>query len=105
MPTISRSQFVKQVRREILLTLRSVYPSALPADVLHRAVSAVTSGLAWDAFRAELVYLCDKGYARPRLHPDDPHARRTPWSRRWVRLTPTGVEVTDDCLRDEALDL
>ena len=105
MPNVPDSQLVKQARREILVTLKSVYPSALPVEVLYRAVSVVIASREWDDFRADLIYLCEKGYAQPRLHPDDPNGRKTPWRRRWVRLTPAGVEVADSCVHDPALDL
>jgi hypothetical protein len=96
---------VKQARREILTTLKSVYPSSLPVEVLFRAVTTVVAAREWADVRADLVYLCEKGYVQPRLHPDDPNGRKTPWRRRWVRLTPAGVEVADSCVRDPALDL
>lgn len=105
MPNVPSSQLIKQVRREILLTLKSVYPSALPVEILHRAVSAIASDREWDDFRADLIYLCEKGYAKPRVYPGDPTGRKTPWRRRWVRLTPSGVEIADECIRDPALDL
>ena len=105
MPNVPESQMVKQVRREMLVTLKSVYPSALPVEVLYRAVMAVIGAREWDDFRADLIYLCEKGYVNPRLHPEDPNGRKTPWRRRWVRLTPAGVEVADCCVRDPALDL
>ncbi len=105
MPDVPDSEVIKQARREILLTLKSVYPSALPADVLHRAVTAVVADREWIDFRADLVYLCEKGYVSPRLHPEDPNGRKTAWRRRWIRLTPAGVEVADSCVQDAALDL
>lgn len=105
MPNVPESQLVKQVRREILVTLKSVYPSALPVEVLYRAVSTVAGGREWDEFRVDLIYLCEKGYVKPRLHPNDPNSRKTAWRRRWVRLTPAGVEVADYCVSDPALDL
>jgi len=105
MPDVPEPQVVKQVRREVLVTLKSVYPSALPVEVLYRAVSAVVAGREWNEFRADLIYLCEKGYVQPRLHPDDPNGRKTAWRRRWVRLSPAGVEVADSCVHDPALDL
>jgi hypothetical protein len=105
MPHMPESDIVKQVRREILVTLKSIYPAALPADVLYRAVMMVAVSREWSEFRADLIYLCEKGYLQPRLHPDDPNARKSAWSRRWVRLTPAGVEVADSCVHDPALDL
>ena len=105
MPNVPEAQLIKQVRREVLVTLKSVYPAALPVEVLFRAVAAVVVGREWDEFRADLIYLCEKGYVQPRLHPNDPHGRRTAWRRRWVRLTPAGVEVVDCCTRDPALEL
>lgn len=105
MPSVPESQLLKQVRREMLVTLKSVYPSALPVEVLYRAVAAVVADREWEEFRADLVYLCEKGYVEPRFHPGDPNARKAAWRRRWVRLTPAGVEVADCCVRDPALDL
>lgn len=104
MPNVPESELLKQVRREMLVTLKSVYPSALPVSVLYRAVTAVIAGREWEDFRADLIYLCEKGYVEPRLHPDDPNGRKAAWRRRWVRLTPAGVEVADCCVRDAALD-
>jgi len=105
MPHIATSQIVKQVRREMLVTLKSVYPSALPVEVLFRAVMAVVANRDPSELRADLIYLCEKGYVEPRTHPDDPNGRKTAWRRRWVRLTPAGVEVADCCVRDPALEL
>ncbi|MBN1346883.1 MAG: hypothetical protein JXQ73_29600 [Phycisphaerae bacterium] len=105
MPDVPASHVIKLARREILVTLKSIYPSALPVEVLSRAVGTIVVGREWDDFRADLIYLCEKGYVQPRAHPDDPNASKVPWKRRWVRLTPAGVEVADSCITDPALDL
>ncbi len=105
MPNIPESQLIKQIRGEMLATLKSVYPSALPVEVLYRAVTTAAGDREWDDFRADLIYLCEKGYVEPRLHPGDPNGRKTAWRRRWVKLTPAGVEVADCCVGDPALDL
>ena len=95
---------IKRVRREMLVALKMLYPAALQADQLYRSLLAIFPTLEWDDFRKDLAYLTDKNYLARVSTNHDRDARYTPWRRRWFRLTPTGVEIADHCITDQALE-
>lgn len=99
---------IKRIRREVLVALKMLYPAPLQSEQLFRSLLCVFPELEWDAFRRDLAYLTEKGYlqrvvADTEHDPDSPSL--TPWRKRWVRLTPTGLEVVDHVVRDPALEL
>lgn len=97
---------IKRMRNELLATLKMVYPSALQADSVLRGMLMLFPTLEFDYFRRDLSYLMDKGYVE-RVMPyggDDAEAKAGPWRKRWFKLTPTGLEIVDHCVKDPALD-
>jgi len=96
---------IKRIRREMLVALKMLYPAALQADQLLRSLLSIFPDLEWDHFRKDLAYLTEKGYVTRVTTDLEPDARLTPWRKRWFRLTSAGVEVADQCVRDNALDL
>ena len=94
---------IKQVRTEILVVLKMVYPSALQAGIILRSLLAIFPTLEREECRKDLAYLTDKGYIRPVTRPGQ--APGAPWRQRWHRLTPEGVEVADHCVADPALEV
>ncbi|MFQ6048273.1 MAG: hypothetical protein ACE5K7_02790 [Phycisphaerae bacterium] len=105
MGTEQRARRIKQVRNEILVVLKMVYPAGLQAGAMLRSLLAIFPQLEWEDFRKDLVYLCEKGYVRQVDFPDAEAGRTGPWRRRWFRLTPAGVEVADHCVADPALEV
>jgi hypothetical protein len=101
----SKAQRIKQVRNEILVVLKMLYPSALQAEVVLRSLLAIFPQLEWEHFRKDLSYLCEKRYVRQVEYPDEQEAQGRPWRQRWFRLTPEGVEVADHCVADPALEV
>lgn len=104
MSSRSRARRIKQVRNEILVLLKMLYPSALQAEVMLRSLLAIFPQLEWEDFRKDLAYLDEKGYVRQVNWPDE-DGEGVSWRRRWFRLTPEGVEVADHCVADPALEV
>jgi hypothetical protein len=95
---------IKQVRNEVLVALKVLYPGALQAESLLRSLLTLFPTLEFDQLKRDLHYLAAKGYVETvRLDGDD-DAALTPWRRRWFRLTTRGVEIADHCVRDPALE-
>lgn len=94
---------IKQVRREILVALKMLYPAALTGEQLLRSLLVLFPQLEWDDFRRDLAYLCEKGYVVRVVADNEIDEQATPWRKRWCRITSSGVEVADDCVSDPAL--
>lgn len=103
MPNGRQTAQIKQVRSELLVALKMLYPSALQAEQLFRSLLSLFPDLEWDHFRRDLVYLNEKGYLQ-RIIADTENGGATPWRRRWFRLTSRGLEVADHLISDPALD-
>jgi len=104
MSSRNRARRIKQVRNEILVVLKMLYPSALQAEVMLRSLLAIFPQLEWEDFRKDLAYLDEKGYVRQVNWPDE-DGEGVSWRQRWFRLTPEGVEVADHCVADPALEV
>ena len=96
---------IKQVRQELLVALKMLYPAALMGEQLLRSLLILFPQLEWDQFRRDLAYLCEKGYIARVVADNEMDEKLTPWRRRWFRLTSAGVEVADHCIEDPALEL
>ena len=97
------TQTIKRVRNEILVALKVLYPGALQAERLMRSLLALFPTLEFDNFKRDLHYLTAKGYLE-RVITDVDDNGLTPWRQRWFRLTTTGIELADRCIRDPALE-
>lgn len=95
---------IKRVRNEILVALKVVYPGALPSDVLLRSLLVVFPTLEFDHLRRDLCYLSEKGYLERVITEGEEGNGLTPWRRRWLKLTVTGVELADHCINDPAME-
>lgn len=89
---------------EILITLKIIYPGALQGDQILRGLLALFPTLEFEQIKRDLHYLCEKGYLARVLADSEEDIATTPWRRRWFRLTTRGVELTDQCLHDPALE-
>jgi len=96
---------IKQVRSEVLVALKMLYPAALQGEQILRTLVALFPQLEWDQLRKDLAYLCEKGYLQRIIAETESDARMTPWRKRWFRLTTSGVEVADHCVEDKALKI
>ena len=96
---------IKQVRQELLVALKMLYPAALRGEQLLRSLLILFPQLEWDQFRRDLAYLSEKGYIARVVADNETDEKTTPWRRRWFRLTAAGVEVADHCVEDPALEL
>lgn len=95
---------IKRIRNEILVALRVLYPAALQAQHLMYSLLVLFPTLEMDHLRRDLHYLMEKGYLE-RVHSDSESDEVvTPWRRRWIRLTPAGMELADRCTHDPALE-
>src|SRR5262245_12903450 len=100
------SQHIKQVRNEILVALKVLYPGAMQADPLLRSLLMLFPELEFDHFRRDLAYLIEKRYVE-RVIPQSEHeteSNGTKWRRRWFKLTTAGLEIADHCIHDPALN-
>jgi hypothetical protein len=105
MATPNESLPIKQVRRELLVVLKVVYPASLSADVLYRALLGAFVHMEWEYLRKDLAYLVEKGYLI-RRDGSVTHAASADRGRRSLyRLSPAGVELVDRCTNDAALEV
>lgn len=105
MATNGGARQIKQMRNEVLVALKMLYPAALQGDQILRTLLAVFPALEWDQLRKDLTYLCEKGYVQRIIAETEADARITPWRKRWFRLTTGGVEIADHCVEDKALKI
>ena len=95
---------IKRVRNEVLVALKVVYPGALQADQVLRSLLVLFPTLEFEHLRRDLHYLAEKQYVERVPAHSEADAAGTPWRRRWFRLTTTGIELADRCIRDPALE-
>ena len=94
---------IKRIRNEILVALKVIYPAALQAEQLMRTLLVLFPILEFEHLKRDLHYLSEKGYLE-RVMADVQENGLTPWRRRWFRLTASGVEIAQHCIRDPALE-
>ncbi len=97
------SKLALPVRNEILVALNVIYPAALQAEQLMRTLLVLFPTLEFEHLKRDLHYLSEKGYLE-RVIADAQGNGLTPWRRRWFRLTASGVEIAERCIRDPALE-
>jgi len=90
-----REVLIKKSRRDLLVTLKMVYPGALD----YRSIRLVTPDVDDHYLEIDLAYLVDKGYVR--RENAQPNQRRD--DREW-KLTALGVETADRINRDPAIE-
>lgn len=119
------TQETKYARREILATLRTVYPAAMRPNDIRGGLLAILPELTARELTLDLHYLMHKKYIEqvtPRHHlpppivpneatteteaarPSHPRTIAPPHGEQWFRLSTMGIELTDACLRDPAID-
>lgn len=96
-------QIIKKKRNEILVALKMVYPAAMQSEQIMRSLLSIFPDLEFDQLRKDLHYLIEKGYVTRVVADSESEASATPWRKRWMRLTPRGMEVADECVRDPAI--
>lgn len=104
MPNGRDTRQIKRIRNEILVALKVIYPAALQADRLMRSLLVLFPTLEFDHIRRDLHYLSAKGYIERIVADTESANNMTPWRRRWFRLTTSGMELADRCIKDPALD-
>ena len=95
---------IKRVRNEILVALKVVYPAALQADQLVHSLMVLFPTLEFEHLKRDLHYLGEKHYIERVIADFENGNGLTPWRRRWFRLTATGIELADRCIKDPALE-
>lgn len=95
---------IKQIRSEVLVALKMVYPAAMQAEQILRSLLALFPALEFDHLKRDLHYLSEKGYVIRVVAEVEADAKLTPCKKRWFRLTPKGVELADRCIVDPALE-
>ncbi len=95
---------IKRIRNEILVVLKVLYPAALQADQLFRSLLVLFPTLEFDSFKRDVHYLREKGYLQQVNTNGELDTNLTAWKRRWLRLTPSGMELADRCIHDPALE-
>lgn len=96
---------IKQVRREILVSLKSIYPAAFKLETLYRALIVVFPDLEFDNIKQDVAYLLSKGYVERRMPQSHDNPEAVPWRLRWYGLTAGGVEIADRVRVDDALEI
>lgn len=105
MATTVDAHAIKQVRRELMVMLKAVYPASLSGDVLYRALLGAFPQMAWEYLRKDLAYLVEKGYLTRRSSAGSGQIGVEAWRRDVHRLSATGVELVDRCAVDSALEV
>ncbi|MCC7291155.1 MAG: hypothetical protein IT449_03720 [Phycisphaerales bacterium] len=95
---------IKQIRNEILIALKTVYPAAMQAEQVLRSLLALFPTLEFDHVKRDLHYLAEKGYLARVVAELEGDERLTPCRKRWFRLTSKGMEIADHCITDPALE-
>lgn len=95
---------IKRIRNEVLVALKVIYPGALQAERLMRSLLALFPTLEFDHLKRDLHYLTEKGYVERVVAQTENDNGLTPWRRRWFKLTTTGMELADRCIKDPALE-
>ncbi len=95
---------IKRIRNEVLVALKVLYPGALKADQIMRSLLPLFPTLDFDHLKRDLHYLAEKGYIERVVSELESDNSMTPWRQRWFRLTTTGIELADRCIRDPALE-
>ncbi len=95
---------IKRIRNETLVVLKVIYPAALQAEQLLRSLLVLFPTLDFDHLKRDLHYLTEKGYIERVIADGENGNGLTPWRRRWFRLTTTGMELADRCIKDPALE-
>ncbi len=95
---------IKRIRNEVLVALKVLYPGALKADQVMRSLLPLFPTLDFDHLKRDLHYLAEKGYIERVVSDSESDNSMTPWRQRWFRLTTTGIELADRCIRDPALE-
>ncbi|MBN1344356.1 MAG: hypothetical protein JXQ73_16835 [Phycisphaerae bacterium] len=94
---MSETRTIEQVRRELLVMLKVVYPASLSADVLFRALLGAFPRMEREYLRKDLAYLSEKGYVTWQPLSGAAALGGDEGRRRAYRLTPSGVERVDLC--------
>ena len=102
---MNRADLIKRMRREILVSLKSIYPAPTEARRFYSALLPLFPTVEFDHFRQDLAYLIEKGYLERFMPKHHDHPDMVPWRRRWFKLTPAGVEIADQVRTDEALEV
>ena len=95
---------IKRIRNEILVALKVVYPAALEAGQIARSLLVLFPTLEFDNIKRDLHYLTEKNYIERVIADSENGNGLTPWRRRWFRLTTSGMELADRCIKDPALE-
>lgn len=95
---------IKQVRNEVLVALRVLYPGPLQAEQLLRSLLTLFPTLEFEQLKRDLHYLTTKGYTERATADVDGDSMMTPWRKRWFRLTARGLELAERCISDPALE-
>ncbi len=95
---------IKRIRNEILVALKVIYPAALLAEQLMRTLLVLFPTLEFEQFKRDLHYLTEKRYLQRVIADGENNGGLTPWRRRWFRLTTSGIEIAERCIKDPALE-
>ena len=95
---------IKRIRNELLVALKVVYPAALQGDHLLRTLLVLFPTLEFEHVKRDLCYLTEKKYVERAVVELPEEVSAMTWRRRWFRLTATGLELADRCIRDPALE-
>ncbi|UCE59514.1 MAG: hypothetical protein JSU63_18975 [Phycisphaerales bacterium] len=98
------TRLIKRIRNEILVALKVVYPAALQAKQLVRSLIVLFPTIEFDHLKRDLHYLVEKGYISRVIADVENDNGLTPWRNRWFRLTTSGMELADRCIKDPALE-
>ncbi len=98
------TRLIKRIRNEILVALKVVYPAALQAKQLVRSLIVLFPAIEFDHLKRDLHYLVEKGYINRVIADAENENGLTPWRNRWFRLTTSGMELADRCIKDPALE-
>lgn len=99
-----KTRQIKRIRNEVLVALEVVYPAALQAEPLMRSLLVLFPAMEFENLKRDLHYLLEKGYIDRVVADTERDPALTPWRSRWFRLTTSGVEVADRCIKDPALE-
>lgn len=103
---MAKAYIIKQARCLMLRSLDKVYPSGMTAKLLYQVMCTVDEGYGFDLMKKDIAYLKEKGYVELiGLGENVTLASVHEGSMTAIKLTATGLEISQDLKDDPALEI
>ena len=98
----AKAVMIIQARQQVMRSLDLVYPSGLTMKALYQTVCAINEMYDFKLLQRDVAYLKGKGYV---FFVDDLIGGMADIEAKVVKLTPKGLEISQDVIDDPALEL